>query len=296
MIRIENLKKSYGHVMAVNDLSLQVDKGMLFAFLGPNGAGKSTTINIISTLLKPDTGVVTINGFKIGKDDDAIKKSLGVVFQESILDPLLTVKENLEIRAAFYGETSRSHLEHIAKQVGILDFYHRPYGKLSGGQRRRVDIARALIHRPKILILDEPTTGLDPQTRKNVWELIEKLRKEDQLTVLLTTHYMEEANRADVVMVIDEGSIVAQGTPHQLKNDYSKDTLYIYPKDTHALLEVLEHSTTMEKEGKLSIKLNNTLEALPILSRVSNLIHGFEVVQGTLDDVFIEITGKEIRE
>ncbi len=295
MIQIKNLKKSYGNVDAVKGITFNVDKGSLFAFLGPNGAGKSTTINMITTLLKKDEGTVLIDGYELGKDDDKIKNTLGVVFQNSVLDGKLTVRENLAVRASFYKLDIQEAIMRVSEQVDLHDFLDRYYEQLSGGQRRRVDIARALLHNPKLLVLDEPTTGLDPQTRQKVWEVIETLRKEKGMTVFLTTHYMEEAAKADYVIVIDEGNLVAQGTAHALKTQYSFDTLKLYPTDTEKIMQHLKHDSKLNSDKSIHVKLNHTMEALAIIESVKPYISGFEVVQGTLDDAFIEITGKEIR-
>lgn len=301
IIEVNNLKKSFGKFEAVKGLNFHVKEGSLFAFLGPNGAGKSTTINIISTLLSPTEGDIKINGYSLGKDDFSIRSSIGIVFQESLLDPLLTVKENLFIRGQFYG-LSKSELKmsinKAAKTADILDFIDRPYGKLSGGQRRRADIARALINTPKILFLDEPTTGLDPQTRKNVWETIQKLQRENGMTVFLTTHYMEEAAKADYIVIIDDGIISAQGTPLDLKLKYSSDTLRLKPLDKDKLCTSLNNEKVFfDSIGEiLVIPIKSTLDSINIINKIKDNIEGFEVVNGTMDDVFINITGKEIRE
>ena len=231
IIKIEHLNKCFGDVKAVNDLSFRVKKGELFAFLGVNGAGKSTTISIICGQLRKDSGNVWIKDKEADRAGSETKRLLGVVFQDSVLDKPLTVKENLKSRAALYGITGNSFEKRLAELVEILDFgdyINRPVGKLSGGQRRRIDIARALIHRPEILILDEPTTGLDPQTRLLIWNVIERLRTEENMTVFLTTHYMEEAASAGYVVILDKGSIVAEGTPLELKNEYVHDTISLY--------------------------------------------------------------------
>jgi len=212
IINVSNLKKNYGNVKAVKGIDFHVNEGQLFAFLGPNGAGKTTTIDIICTLLKPDSGAVTVNGYTLGKQDDKIRKNIGIVFQDNLLDNLLTVKENLYTRGSFYGLSKKELLvavEKAARAADVESFYNRPYGKISGGQRRRADIVRALVNTPKILFLDEPTTGLDPQTRKSVWDTIRNLQKGTGMTVFLTTHYMEEAAKADYVAVIDNGQISA---------------------------------------------------------------------------------------
>ncbi|WP_346934718.1 ABC transporter ATP-binding protein [Clostridium sp.] len=301
IIEVQNLKKSYGDIKAVNGIDFYVEKGKLFAFLGPNGAGKSTTIDIICTFLKPDEGDVSINGFSLGKDDDKIRSIIGAVFQDGLLDNLLTVKENLKIRGSFYGLKGNELSKAVNKAIeitGVDDFAKRPYGKLSGGQRRRADIARALINTPKILFLDEPTTGLDPQTRKNVWETILKLQKEKDITIFLTTHYMEEAAAADYVIVIDDGKVSAKGTPSELREKYSSDTLMLSYKDEATVFNILKStSLDFKKVGdQFLIKITSTMAALPIIEQCKNYITSFEVHNGTMDDAFIGITGKEIRE
>ncbi len=301
MIEVNGMSKSYGNVQAVKDLSFYVETGKLFAFLGPNGAGKSTTINSICTFLRPDRGNVTVNGFMLGKEDEKIKESIGIVFQESLLDSLLTIKENLVLRGSFYYQNKKELMQAVewaAKITEVENILHRPYGKLSGGQRRRADIARALLHTPKILFLDEPTTGLDPQTRKNVWDTIKKLQREQGMTVFLTTHYMEEAEDADYCIVVDEGKIAAKGTPFELKEAYAKDKLRIKGTEKEALTTQLNQLGVSwhERLEVLEIDLAHTKEALPILQAVNPLVASFTVEKGTMDDVFIEITGKEIRE
>jgi multidrug/hemolysin transport system ATP-binding protein len=301
IIIVENLLKSYGNVKAVKGIDFFVNEGDLFAFLGPNGAGKTTTIDVICTLLAPDGGMVTVNGYKLGKNDDKIRQCIGVVFQDSILDNLLTVKENLFMRGSFYGMPQRQLSEAVkkaAEAADVLSFINRPYGKLSGGQRRRADIARALVNTPKVLFLDEPTTGLDPQTRKSVWDTIRKLQKDTGMTVFLTTHYMEEAAGADYVAIIDNGLISAKGTPGELREKYSSDTLHLLPRDTIKLEEFLKGQDVSYSiaGGIYLISVGSTLEALPLVNKVENLITGFEVISGSMDDAFVSITGKEMRE
>lgn len=301
IIQVENLVKSYGDVKAVKDISFYVEEGKLFAFLGPNGAGKSTTINTICTFLKPDGGKVMVNGYELCKEDDQIRNSIGVVFQESLLDSLLTVEENLFLRGGFYGmgkQELKEAVKRVSKQVELGGFLRRPYGKLSGGQRRRADIARALLHTPKILFLDEPTTGLDPQTRKNVWDMIRKLQKDQGMTVFLTTHYMEEAEEADYCIVVDEGKIAARGTPFELKETYARDRLLLKEKNPGELLRELKRmQLPFERKAELfEIRLKNTMDALPVLNELQDKLLDFSVIKGTMDDVFIGITGKEMRE
>ncbi|MCE5284894.1 MAG: ATP-binding cassette domain-containing protein [Pelosinus sp.] len=301
IIKVKNLQKSYGEIQAVKDISFYVEQGKLFSFLGPNGAGKSTTIDIICTLLECDSGEIVIDNKKIGRDDTAIRNSIGIVFQDSLLDPLLTVGENLAIRGGFYFKDKnklRQVVRNVAVMTGVMELMDRPYGKLSGGQRRRADIARALINTPKILFLDEPTTGLDPQTRKNIWDTIKRLKDETGMTVFLTTHYMEEADNSDYVMVIDHGEIVASGTPGELKQKYARDVLRLTVQNEQPIRDMLNETNTefLYNGDQFTIKLTSTLSAIPIVERCKDFITGFEVLYGTMDDAFIGITGKELRE
>lgn len=297
IIEISNLKKSFGDVKAVNDISFGVKSGSLFAFLGINGAGKSTTINILCTLLKKDGGTVKVAGIDLDKDATAIRNKIGVIFQGSILDKKLSVKDNLAVRASFYGIYGKAwqrRLSELSELLGLKDLLNRPYGKLSGGQRRRVDVARGLVHSPEILILDEPTTGLDPQTRKTVWEVIEMLRKQKNMTVFLTTHYMEEANNADDVVIIDSGKIVAQGSPVELKNEYSRDYLTVYTQKSDIADKAFAGLDCEYASGAYRIKLKDCEEAKQLLLQHSELIKDFEVTKGDMDDVFLNVTGKKL--
>lgn len=308
IIEVNGLHKSYGEVRAVKGIDFYVEAGKIFAFLGPNGAGKSTTIDIICTFLKQDSGSIVIDGHFLGEDDNAIRNIIGAVFQDGLLDNLLTIEENLKIRGGFYGLRGKSLNDAVtktAKATGITEIMKRPYGKLSGGQRRRCDIARALINTPKILFLDEPTTGLDPQTRKSVWETIIALQKKNDMTIFLTTHYMEEASAADYVIVIDNGQIAAKGTPSDLKEKYTSDKLILVSKerkafhtDINIITDILdkdkkEYSTVA---NQVIVKIPATMDALPIIEKCREYITAFEVLNGTMDDAFIAITGKEIRE
>lgn len=295
IIRIEHLNKSFGDVRAVNDLSFRVKQGELFAFLGVNGAGKSTTISIICGQLRKDSGNVWIKGIEADKAGNQTKRMFGVVFQDSVLDRPLTVRENLKSRAALYGITGLAFEKRLQELVEILDFrdfINRPVGKLSGGQRRRIDIARALIHRPEILILDEPTTGLDPQTRLLIWDIIEKLRVEEKLTVFLTTHYMEEAANAGYVVILDKGSIVAEGTPFELKNEYVQDTMSVYGV-TEEEIKTLGREYKKIRDG-YQLKVKNTAEATRLIVEHQEIFRDYEVVKGRIDDVFLAVTGKTL--
>lgn len=299
-IKVENLCKQYGKQQAVKGISFTVEQGTLFAFLGENGAGKSTTIEILCTLLKKSSGQVTINGFTLDASNDNadIRKSIGVVFQQSLLDERLTVRENILHRGKTYG-LSKTQLtdnyQFVSTYLHLEDIEKKKYGTLSGGQKRRADIARALIHRPSILFLDEPTTGLDPQTRQFVWQAIKQLQLETNMTVFLTTHYMEEAAVAHQVTVIKQGNIVAQGTPDALKTKYAYDSMALVFQNAQEGVKFLEENAVSytENQGIYTIRLSSTLQALPLLKKAEPLIASFEVIKGSMDDVFLHIMAEE---
>lgn len=295
IIEIENLNKSFGEVKAVKDLSFCVKEGELFAFLGINGAGKSTTINIICTQLSKDSGQVLIDGENIDKSADEIKKKMGVVFQNSVLDMPLSVYDNLQSRAALYGivgEEFEKRLKELCELLDLDELLKRTVGKLSGGQKRRIDIARALLHKPKILILDEPTTGLDPQTRKKLWDVIYSLRKNENMTVFLTTHYMEEAAEADYVVIIDSGSLSAKGTPLELKNAYTGDYVTIYGVDEEKVKELSLPYEPIRDAYRISVP--NTKIATELILKNPELFVDYEITKGKMDDVFLNVTGKKL--
>ncbi|PAQ13546.1 ABC transporter [Bacillaceae bacterium SAOS 7] len=296
IIQVENLRKQYGNYEAVKGISFTVKKGSLFAFLGANGAGKSTTIEILCTLLKKSSGTVRINGYTLDQADHHadIRKSIGVVFQQSLLDERLTVYENIRHRGKMYGLSKAKWLENyqfISTYLHLEDIEKRKYGTLSGGQKRRADIARALIHRPQILFLDEPTTGLDPQTRQFVWQTIKKLQLETNMTVFLTTHYMEEAAVADQIVVLKEGQIAAEGTPDALKTKYAYDQMALVFHDMSKGKKWLKEQSLSytEKLGIFSVRVESTLHALALLKKAEPLLASFEVIKGTMDDVFMNI-------
>jgi len=302
ILKIENLVKSYGSVVAVNNISFEVAKGSLFAFLGINGAGKSTTINIICSILSKDSGKIFVSGYDLDKDPFAIKREIGIVFQTSVLDKELTVKQNLEVRTSFYPLTKDERKKNIADICELLELqpiYNQTIKTLSGGQMRRVDIARAMVHKPKLLILDEPTTGLDPRTRQQVWALIDKIRCETGMTVFLTTHYLEEADRATDVVIMDKGNIIAHGTPNQLKNAYSTDSLYAYmPTDgefERALNKEDIKFRYIEDKSAYRISVKDTEEAKTLLAKFDKYLTDIEMVKGNMDDVFLNVTGKDIK-
>ena len=295
ILEAKNLKKSFGDVQAVNDLSFHVNEGELFAFLGVNGAGKSTTINIICGQLSKDSGIVTVDGLDIDKDLDKVKSKIGVVFQNSVLDKVLTVYENLENRASLYGIYGKEFKDRLDELSDLLDFkdiLKRQVSKLSGGQRRRVDIARALFHRPKFLILDEPTTGLDPQTRKTLWSVLDSLRRNEKMTIFLTTHYMEESADADYVVIIDEGKKIAEGTPLELKNKYTGDYITIYNVNEEDVKKISNDYVAIRDAYRIEVK--DTHEASRLIQENPGLFKDFEVTKGKMDDVFLKATGKDL--
>ncbi len=297
IIRIDHLSKRFGDIQAVRDLSFRVKEGELFAFLGINGAGKSTTINIMCGQLAKDDGSITIDGRDLDHDAGSIKRELGVVFQSSVLDSALSVRDNLESRSALYGISGAGferRLSELASLLGFTDLLKRSVGKLSGGQRRRIDIARALFHRPKILILDEPTTGLDPQTRKTLWNVISNLRKSENMTVFLTTHYMEEAAEADYVVIIDSGSISAEGTPLELKNAYTGDYITLYGADENTIRSLALPYERIRDAFRLSVP--NTRAATELIMSHPELFNDYEITKGKMDDVFLAVTGKTLSE
>lgn len=296
IIEIKNLSKSFGEVKAVDNLSFSVKEGELFAFLGVNGAGKSTTINIICGCLAADGGTVMVDGHDACRDE-AVKNAIGVVFQNSLLDKSLTVADNLASRAALYGISGRGLKRRVAELADMLDFgglLGRTVGKLSGGQRRRVDIARALIHKPKILILDEPTTGLDPQTRKTLWAVIGNLREKEKMTALLTTHYMEEAAGADYVVIIDGGRVAAEGTSLELKNAYTGDFITLYGV-SRAEAESLGMPFASAGDAFV-VEVPNTAAATKLITEHPGIFRDYEITKGGMDDVFLNVTGKKAEE
>lgn len=295
IIEINNLDKSFQDVHAVNDLSLRVKEGELFAFLGVNGAGKSTTISIMCGMLAQDGGKVFIDGKDVDKDMREITKELGVVFQNTVLDAKLSVKDNLTSRAALYGITgkeAKQRIAHLAELLEFKDILNRTFGKLSGGQKRRVDVARALLNNPKILILDEPTTGLDPEARKALWSVVTSLRKNQNMTVFLTTHYMEEAADADYVVILDSGKISAEGTSLELKNNYTGDFVTIYNVDEDKIKALGLPYENIRDAVRIAVK--NTEEARDLIVGHPDLFTDFEITKGKMDDVFLAVTGKKL--
>lgn len=295
IIEIEGLNKAFGEVKAVSDLSFHVDKGELFAFLGVNGAGKSTTISIMCGTLEKDSGKVIVCGKNADEELSAITREIGVVFQSSVLDGVLSVRDNLLSRASLYGiygAAAENRINELAELLEFKPLLNRTLKNLSGGQRRRIDVARALLHKPSVLILDEPTTGLDPQTRKNLWEVIENLRKVDGMTVFLTTHYMEETADADYVVIIDGGKIVAEGTPLALKNEYAGDYITLYGADEKTAEQLGRDYEKIQDAIRISVP--STEEAKKLILAYPEIFNDFEITKGKMDDVFLAATGKKL--
>ena len=299
-IEISNLTKKYGNFYAVDSLSFNIGKGDFVGFLGINGAGKSTTVNMLSTILTPDGGTAFLNGYRLGKDDIDIRRTIGVVYQSNVLDELFTVKENIKVRSKMLGLDDKTITERLGDLSDILklsDIIDKKYKVLSGGQKRRCEIAFALMHSPQILFLDEPTTGLDPATRADVWEAVEMLRKNTDMTVFLTTHYMEEAQSADKIIVIDKGKKLAEGTPFELKDRYAKDSLKLYftPDKKERVEEILGKEDLTDTAYGAFVEAKDPFEAAKKAEGLKGIIDGFEIVQGNMDDVFINVTSKNGR-
>lgn len=283
VIKVDNLTKKYGDFTAVNHVSFEVEKGTMLGFLGVNGAGKTTVINMLATLLKPDEGGASICGETLGKKDEAIRRKIGIVYQQNCLDDILTVKENLICRGILHGASKKEanqQCKRLGKILKLDEIMKKQYKTLSGGQKRRCEIAAALMHTPEILFLDEPTTGLDPATRVDVWNTIKKLQENEKMTVFLTTHYMEEAAAADKIIIMDHGNIITEGTPFELKEKYAMDKAKLYYKNG----EIKE------------IAVSSTLDALPMIEAKAEVLSGFEVIQGNMDDVFLNAVGRELNE
>ena len=287
ILKTQDLTKTYGQHIAVNHVNLEIEKGSFTAILGPNGAGKSSTIQMLIGLSQPDSGSVHY----------AQEIKIGVVFQNSVLDEMLTVKENLQIRACQYKQVASGKVEELIDQLGLTNFSHQQYGSLSGGQKRRVDIARALLNNPDILFLDEPTTGLDIQTREAIWDLLNLLQEKQKMTVVLTTHYLDEADSADQVYIVDHGQIIAQGTANQIKGKYAKNILKLQTGNIDPLLDYLRDDSLIEKvnEGEIILKPETAQSALDIINDCRDLIDNFEFRSGAMDDAFIALTGREVR-
>lgn len=301
IIEVKNFTKKYGKFTAVDNISFDVEEGSIFAFLGPNGAGKSTTINTLCTIFDKTEGMMRIDGKDVSRQKDQVRSVIGVVFQDSTLDTKMTLEENLIMHCHFYNIDKKQipgRIDFALEIVDLLDWKKKMVGSLSGGMKRRVEIARSLLHTPKVLFLDEPTTGLDPQTRAHIWDYIVKLQKESNMTIFLTTHYMDEAEICKKVAVIDGGKIVAMDTPYQLKKQYTRDKAYITTSDGPALEELLSRYGMEFKNKKThySVMVSDMSALLALVSQHRDFISDMEIKKGTLNDVFLEITGKDIRE
>ncbi len=301
IISVKNFTKTYGDFTAVDDISFDVEEGSVFAFLGPNGAGKSTTINTLCTIFEKTSGTLMIDGKDVTTRKSDVRASIGVIFQDSTLDAKMTIEENLIMHCVFYHIPKREmeeRIQFVLKLVDLLGERKKLVSALSGGMKRRVEIARGLIHYPKVLFLDEPTTGLDPQTRAHIWEYIIKLQKERNITIFLTTHYMEEAEICDKIAIIDGGRIVAHDTPYALKKQFTKDKAFITTKNGIRLEELLGQYNLnyVKKEGYYKVDAENVDLLLQVISIQKDDITDIEIKKGTFNDVFLEITGKKIRE
>lgn len=296
IIEIKNLYRQFDKFVAVNNISFTVKQGELFAFLGTNGAGKSTTISMICTLLPKTSGSIIVDGFDTDKEAAKVRSRLGVVFQTNVLDDLLTVGDNLNTRARFQGlcgDELHCRINELRDVFGLSDIWKRPFGKLSGGQKRKCEIARAILNKPDILILDEPTTGLDPQTRTAIWKLIRDMQTQQGMTVFLTTHYMEEAAAADHVLILEKGRICAEGTPDTLKSKYGKDTLKLRFRNAEEGIHQLQAMgyTAKQKADYVSLSIADSHEALKIVNSLNDFLD-FELIKGNMDDVFLTVTGQ----
>ncbi|MCL2434266.1 MAG: ATP-binding cassette domain-containing protein [Clostridia bacterium] len=301
IIKVRNFTKKYGDYTAVDNISFEVEEGSVFAFLGPNGAGKSTTINTLCTIFEKTAGTLEIGGHDVSTQKNKVRRAIGVVFQESTLDNKMTVDENLKMHCVFYNVPKglvEERIRFVLELVDLTEWRKKPVSTLSGGMKRRLEIARGLMHYPRVLFLDEPTTGLDPQTRAHIWEYIVRLQKEKNITIFLTTHYMDEAEICSRVAVIDHGVIVANDTPFALKKQYTRDRAYITTKSPAALEELLNRYqlSFTKKPTHYRVDADNVQNLLAVLSEHRDVITELEIKKGTLNDVFLEITGREIRE
>jgi ABC-2 type transport system ATP-binding protein len=311
VLQVESLKKYFGDVKAVDDVSFNVKEGEIFGLLGPNGAGKTTTISVITTILKPTGGNVKLLGFDVVKDQDAVRKVIGIVFQDPSIDTELTGRENLDLHGRLYGmpsELRKKRIAEVLKLVELEDAADRQVKEYSGGMRRRLEIARGLMHRPKVLFLDEPTLGLDPQTRRKVWDYINNIRKSDRMTIILTTHYMEEADAlCDRIAIIDYGKIIALDTPKNLKRLLGRDVITLTFSENcpmEKVMKVLQPLKFIKKmkcvNSKLNVAVTNATKTLPEvirkLERNGLNVLSIEIHQPTLEDVFIQYTGRSIRD
>ena len=303
IIRVENLTRRFGSIVAVDNISFEVEEGTIFGFLGPNGAGKTTTINILCTLLSPTSGSASINGHDCYRESSEVRKSIGIVFQDSSLDKDLTARENLMFHAFLYnvGKTERKkRVEDALQFVDLVERGDDLVKKFSGGMKRRLEVARGLIHRPKVFFLDEPTLGLDPQSRSNLWEFITELPKKHKVTIFMTTHYMEEAEVCDKIAIIDRGKIISIGTPAELKKVIGGDVIYLKTADNKKAMEDIKNLFEVEvseMDGEIFISSLRGDVCIPkIIREIGESVLSVRMQRPTLNDVFLKLTGKEIRE
>ena len=302
-IQVENLQKKYGRLEAVKSVSFEVDEGEIFGFLGPNGAGKTTTINVLCTLLNPSGGSASVNGYDVVKQRNEVRRSIGLVFQESTLDEYLTAEQNLLFHSYAYGGSKDIRDQRMKDLLDLVDLWDRRKGKTrtySGGMKRRLEIVRGLIHHPRVLFLDEPTLGLDPQTRRYIWDYVEDIRVKENLTIFLTTHYMDEAEHCDRIAVIDDGNIVAIDTPDKLKDGVGGDLVMIRATDNEAAAKELGENWSLESETQddiVKFSVPKGEEFLPEFVRnFKGELLSINVRRPTLDDVFLSLTGRDIRD
>jgi len=303
IIEVENLVKKFGDLVAVNDISFKVAPGEIFGFLGPNGAGKTTTINILCTLLRPNSGRATINGFDVVHQQSQVRQSIGLVFQDPSLDERLSGLQNLRFHALVYNVPSPVREQRIKEMLSMMQLWDKRHSEVrtySGGMKRRLELARGLLHRPKVLFLDEPTLGLDPQTRNRIWEYILDLRQREGVTIFLTTHYMDEAQKADRLAIIDYGQLIAMDTPEKLKKKVGKDIISVKTADNDKAADEIKrrYQTEIRHDGnELTFSVTNGEEFLPKFIKEFDIkIQSINLRRPSLDDVFLKLTGREIRQ
>ncbi|RMG73080.1 MAG: ATP-binding cassette domain-containing protein [Nitrospirae bacterium] len=302
-IEVNRLSKHYNGLKAVDGLSFKVKEGSIFGFLGPNGAGKTTTINILCTITKPTTGTASVNGFDCLKEPDRVRQSIGIVFQDTTLDKDLTAFENLLYHAILYNVPKARRKRKVEEALRFVDLYERRddfVRRFSGGMKRRLEVARAIVHQPKVLFLDEPTIGLDPQSRKSLWDFIVRLPEEQGVTVFMTTHYMDEAEVCDRIAIIDRGRIIAEGSPEELKKQIGGDVIYLKTTDNEECLRLLMEASGLKPELKgdeIFVPAQRTDACIPeIIRLLGDRVTSVRMQRPTLNDVFIRLTGKKIRE
>jgi len=303
IIRVNNLTKKFGAITAVDDISFDVEENSIFGFLGPNGAGKTTTISILCTLLDPTSGQAFLNGHDCSTESSEVRKSIGIVFQDSSLDKDLTARENLIFHAHLYAVPKaerKQRVEEALSFAGLVDRADDLVKKFSGGMKRRLEVARGLIHKPRVLFLDEPTLGLDPQSRSSLWGFITELPKKHNVTIFMTTHYMDEAEVCDRIAIIDKGRIIASGTPQSLKKSVGGDVIYLKTSDNPKAVETLQRLFGLEaseKDGEIFISTPRGDSCIPsIIREIGDSVLSVRMQRPTLNDVFLKLTGKEIRE